>query len=115
ICKTVHLLKEDPHKAARQWWDTFSIDLQQWMLACSGGRFKGTSMGNVVSLAKKHGLNPPDYTSSGASIRELYPEGKTKEIEYHLIQDLKIIRWLHLKGAREVVKLSSNKPNFFDS
>ncbi len=114
ICKSVELLGMEPRKAARQWWDPLSSDLQQQVLTINNGRFKGTGLGNVVKVAKKHGLNPPEYTESGASIRELYPAKKYDGIEHHLIQDLKIIRWLHLKGLRELARKGIGKRNFFD-
>ena len=114
ICKSVELLGMEPRKAARQWWDPLSSDLQQQVLTINNGRFKGTGLGNVVKVAKKHGMNPPEYTESGASIRELYPAKKYDEIEHHLIQDLKIIRWLHLKGLRELAWKGIGKRNFFD-
>jgi hypothetical protein len=84
ICKSVELLGMEPRKAARQWWDPLSSDLQQQVLTINNGRFKGTGLGNVVRVAKKHGMNPPEYTDSGASIRELYPAKKYDEIEHHL-------------------------------
>ena len=71
--------------------------------------FKGTSLDNVVDVAKRFNLNPPEYTESGYSIRELYPQQKYKEIETHLKQDLKIIRWLDLYGIRRLTELSAMK------
>jgi hypothetical protein len=114
ICKSVELLDIEPRKAARQWWDPLSSDLQQQVLTINNGRFKGTGLGNVVKVAKRNGMNPPEYTESGASIRELYPADKFDEIDHHLIQDLKIIRWLHLAGLRELAWKGIGKRNFFD-
>jgi len=114
ICKSIHHSKSDPNKAGRFWWDPLTIDLQQQILASNWNMFKGTNLGNVVDIAKKLKLNPPEYTEPGSSIRELYPDKKFKEIETHLKRDLKIIRWLDLYGIRHLTEYSAReqKPLF---
>ena len=117
ICKSIHHSKSEPSKVGRFWWEPLTIDLQQQILASNGNMFKGTNLGNVASIAKKLQLNPPDYTESGSSIRELYPEKKFKEIEKHLKQDLKIIRWLDLYGIKRLAAQSVRvkRPLFRDT
>ncbi|MCW4048208.1 MAG: hypothetical protein NWE89_00585 [Candidatus Bathyarchaeota archaeon] len=90
--------------SSKLWYDAFTIDLMQQILAANWNRFKGSGMSNVVSTAIKLGMNPPDYPSSGAQIKGLYETGKFDEIETHLKQDLKIIRWLDLYGVRHLIE-----------
>ena len=109
ICRSISLLESDPNKAGRFWWEPLTIDLQQQILTSNWNMFKGTSLGNVVEVARRHNLNPPEYTESGYSIRDLYPQQKYNEIETHLKQDLKIIRWLDLFGIRRLAEFSAKK------
>ena len=78
--------------------------------------FKGTTLGNVVKIAKQLNLTPPEYHEPGYSMRELYPAKQYKEIEKHLTQDLRIVRWLDLYGLRRLNKESVKlkKPLFRD-
>ena len=114
VSRSVELLEIDPKTAARQWWEPFTIDLQQQVLTISTGRFKGTSLGNVVQVAKKYGLSPPDYTVSGAGVCELYSKHEYEDIERHLVQDLRIVRWLHLKGLYELAVKGVGLRGFFE-
>jgi hypothetical protein len=71
--------------------------------------FKGFSLERIVEVSKKLGLKPPAYSTSGGAIKELYDQGKYKEIEEHLKQDLMIVRWLDLYGAKKLLKIGMRK------
>jgi len=51
-------------------------------------------------------LKPPAYSTNGSEIKDLYDKGKYKEIEEHLKQDLLIVRWLDLYGAKKLIEKS---------
>jgi hypothetical protein len=76
----------------------------QQLLVANWSNFKGAGLSNVVSTAIRLGLNPPDYTTSGAMVKDLYEGGDYEGIETHLRQDLKIIRWLDLYGVRRLTE-----------
>ena len=78
--------------------------------------FKGTSLGNVVKLAKRLNLTPPEYNEPGSLMREMYPAKQYKEIEKHLIQDIRIVRWLDLYGLKQLNEyyVKERKPLFHD-
>lgn len=98
------------------WYDCYVIDFMQQILLMNGNYFGGASLENVVRVSNQLGLDPPYYASSGASIKVLRDEGRFDEIEEHLKQDLNIVRWLDLKGARRLMDTSvrENKPLFQD-
>ena len=116
ICRSTKYSKNDPSIQGRLWWDPLSIDLQQQILVLNNNMFKGTTLGNVVKIAKQLNLTPPEYHEPGYSMRELYPAKQYKEIEKHLTQDLRIVRWLDLYGLRRLNKESVKlkKPLFRD-
>jgi hypothetical protein len=88
------------------WNDCFTIDYFQQLLAANRNLFKGTTLGKIVEVSKKLGLNPPPYSTSGSAVKELYDQGMYKEIEEHLKQDLMIVRWLDLFGAKRLIERS---------
>ena len=98
VCKSQTNVNRDLNRLSKMWYDCFAIDLMQQILLLNGNLFRGTSLGNVVSVSNKLSLDPPEYTSSGASIKELYDARRYKEIEEHLVQDLNILRWLAALG-----------------
>jgi len=116
VCKSIQDAPSNSNRLSKMWYDCFIIDFMQQILLMNGNYFRGTGLGNVVSVSKQIGLNPPNYTSSGASIKGLYDEGNYKEIEGHLVQDLNIIRWLDLYGSRRLMEISvhENRPLFRD-
>ncbi|MHA1973977.1 MAG: hypothetical protein ACTSW1_13345 [Candidatus Hodarchaeales archaeon] len=116
ICKSMKYTNNDPSIQGRLWWDPLSIDLQQQVLVLNNNMFKGTTLGNVVQKAKQLKLNPPEYHEPGYAMRELYPSKQYKEIEKHLIQDLRIVRWLDLFGLKRLNEESVRiqKPLFRD-
>jgi len=89
---------------SKMWHDCFAIDLMQQLLVANWNSFKGAGLSNVVSTAIRLGLNPPDYTTSGAMVKDLYEGGDYEGIETHLRQDLRIIRWLDLYGVRRLTE-----------
>ena len=91
---------------SKMWHDCFAVDLMQQLLVANWGSFKGAGLGNVVSTAIRLGLNPPDYPTSGAMVKDLYEAGDHAGIEDHLRQDLRIIRWLDLYGVRRLTEQS---------
>lgn len=91
---------------SKMWHDCFAIDLMQQLLVANWSRFKGAGMSNIVSTAIRLGLNPPDYPTSGAMVKDLYESGDYEGIEAHLRQDLRIIRWLDLYGVRRLTEQS---------
>jgi hypothetical protein len=88
------------------WNDCFTIDYFQQLLVANRNFFKGMTLGKIVEVSEKLGLNPPAYSTSGSAVKELYDQGKHKEIEKHLKQDLLIVRWLDLYGAKRLVERS---------
>ncbi len=91
---------------SKMWYDCFAVDLMQQLLVANMGSFKGAGLSNVVSTAIRLGLNPPDYPTSGAKIKDLYEGGNYEEITAHLRQNLRIIRWLDLYGVRRLTEQS---------
>jgi len=78
---------------SKMWHDCFAVDLMQQLLVANMGSFKGAGLSNVVSTAIRLGLNPPDYPTSGARVKDLYEAGDYGGIEAHLRQNLRIVRW----------------------
>ncbi len=91
---------------SKMWHDCFAVDLMQQLLVANMGSFKGAGLSNVVSTAIRLGLNPPDYPTSGARVKDLYEAGDYGGIEAHLRQNLRIVRWLHLYGVRRLTEQS---------
>ncbi len=60
---------------SKMWHDCFAVDLMQQLLVANMGGFKGAGLSNVVSTAIRLGLNPPDYPTSGATVKDLYEDG----------------------------------------
>jgi len=77
---------------SKMWHDCFAVDLMQQLLVANMGSFKGAGLSNVVSTAIRLGLNPPDYPTSGARVKDLYEAGDYGGIEAHLRQNLRIVR-----------------------
>ena len=108
----VWTLPKDQHQVgrhdevAKMWNDCFTIDYFQQLLVANRNFFKGMTLGKIVEVSKKLGLKPPAYSTSGSAIKELYDQGKHKEIEKHLKQDLLIVRWLDLYGAKRLLERS---------
>ena len=94
---------------AKMWNDCFTIDYFQQLLTANKNFFKGMSLEKNVEVSKKLGLKSPVYSTSGSEIKELYDRGMYKEIEKHLKQDLQVIRWLDLYGAKRVIETSVRK------
>ena len=116
ICKSLQDTQSNLDRLSKMWYDCFAIDFMQQILIMNRNYFRGTSLGNVVSISKQLGLDPPEYISSGASIKDLYDDFKYDEIEKHLIQDLNVIRWLDLYGSGRLMEISvhENRPLFRD-
>jgi len=116
VCKSLQGAQSDSNKLSKMWYDCYVIDFMQQILLMNGNLFRGTSLENVVRVSSQLGLDPPRYASSGASIKELHDEDRFDEIEEHLKQDLNIVRWLDLKGARRLMDISvqENRPLFRD-
>jgi len=91
---------------SKMWYDCFAVDLMQQLLVANMGSFKGAGLSNVVSTAIRLGLNPPDYPTSGARVKDLYEAGDYGGIEAHLRQNLRIVRWLDLYGVRRLTEQS---------
>ncbi len=93
-------------EATKMWHDCFSIDYAQQLLAANGNMFKGATLDNIIAVAGRLGLKPPEHSMDGSSMRELYPEKKYDDIEKHLKEDLIAIRWLDLYGAKKLIERS---------
>jgi hypothetical protein len=91
---------------SKMWHDCFAVDLMQQLLVANMGSFKGAGLSNVVSTAIRLGLNPPDYPTSGAKVKDLYEAEDYEGIEAHLRQNLRIVRWLDLYGVRRLTEQS---------
>ena len=85
---------------------SFTIDYFQQLLAANRNLFKGMTLDKIVEVACKFALKPPAYSTTGHAIKELYGQGRYREIEEHLTQDLKIVRWLDLHGAKRLIEIS---------
>ncbi len=88
------------------WHNTFTIDYFQLLLPANGMQFKELSFPNIVRVSQELGLNPPGIVGQSEDIAGLYENGKLDEITAHMMQDLKIVRWLDLYGAKRLLKLS---------
>ena len=106
LCKCVQYSIDKHDVLTKMWNDCFTIDYFQQLLVANKNFFKGLTLDNVVGVAKKLGLKPPLYSTSGSAIKELYEKGMHKEIEEHLKQDLTIIRWLDLFGTKRLIERS---------
>ena len=106
ICKCVQYQLGNHNEIAKMWNNCFTIDYFQQLLVANKNFFKGFSLDKIVEVSRKLGLKPPSYSTSGSAIKELYDQGKHKEIEKHLKQDLLIVRWLDLYGAKRLLERS---------
>jgi len=93
-------------EVSKMWNDCFTIDYFQQLLVANRNFFKGMTLKKIVEASEKFGLNPPAYNKSGSAIKELFDQGKYREIEGHLKQDLLIVRWLDLYGAKRLIEKS---------
>ena len=106
VCRSLQDAQSKSSRLSKMWYDCFIIDFMQQILLMNGNYFRGTGLGNVVRVSDHFGLDPPEHTLSGASVKDLYDEGRYDEIEEHLMQDLNIIRWLDLCGAIRLMELT---------
>jgi hypothetical protein len=106
ICKAVQYSLERHEIVSKMWNDCFMIDYFQQLLVANGNQFKGLTLENIVNVAKRLNLKPPKYSKPGDAIKELYEAKKFREIEKHLEQDLRIVRWLDLYGAKKLIETS---------
>jgi predicted PolB exonuclease-like 3'-5' exonuclease len=106
ICRCVQYQLANHNEIAKMWNNCFTIDYFQQLLVANKNFFKGFSLDKIVEVSRKLGLKPPSYSTSGSAIKELYDQGKHKEIEKHLKQDLLIVRWLDLYGAKRLLERS---------
>jgi DNA polymerase elongation subunit (family B) len=106
ICRCVQYQLANHNEIAKMWNNCFTIDYFQQLLVANKNFFKGFSLDKIVEVSRKLGLKPPLYSTSGSAIKELYDQGKHKEIEKHLKQDLLIVRWLDLYGAKRLLERS---------
>jgi len=106
ICKCVQYSLEKHDVIAKMWNNCFTIDYFQQLLVANKKYFKGFSLERILKVSKKLGLEPPAYSTNGGAIKELYEQGRYKEIEEHLKQDLVIVRWLDLCGAKKLIEKS---------
>mgnify|MGYP001045511679 CR=1 FL=1 len=106
MCKLSHYSLGKHDAIAKMWHDCFTIDYFQQLLIANSNRFKGFTLEKIIDVAKKFNLKPPEYSTSGRDIKELYDQAKYDEIEEHLKQDIRIIRWLDLYGAKRLIERS---------
>ena len=106
ICRCVQYQLGNHNEIAKMWNNCFTIDYFQQLLVANKNFFKGFSLDKIVEVSRKLGLKPPSYSTSGSAIKELYDQGKHKEIEKHLKQDLLIVCWLDLYGAKRLLERS---------
>jgi len=93
-------------EVSKMWNDCFTIDYFQQLLVANRNFFKGMTLERIIEVSEKSGLKPPAYNESGSAIKELFDQGKYKQIEEHLKQDLVIVRWLDLWGAKRLIEKS---------
>jgi len=107
ICRCVQYQLSTHDMVAKMWNDCFTIDYFQQLLVANKNFFKGLTLEKIVEVSKKIGLKPPAYsTTNGSGVKEAFDQGKHKEIEKHLKQDLLIVRWLDLYGAKRLIETS---------
>jgi DNA polymerase elongation subunit (family B) len=106
ICKCAQYGLDKHDQIAKMWNNCFTIDYFQQLLAANKNFFKGLSCGKIMEVSKRLSLKPPPYRTSGSEIRDLYDQGKFKEIEEHLKNDLVIVRWMDLYGAKRLIETS---------
>lgn len=106
ICRCVQYQLGKHDEIAKMWNNYFTIDYFQQLLVANKNFFKGFSLDKIVEVSKKLGLNPPSYSTSGSAVKEFYDQGRHEEIEDHLKQDLMIVRWLDLYGAKRLIETS---------
>lgn len=114
LCKYVEYSLNDYDVVAKVWNDCFIIDYFQQLLIANKNYFKGLSLEKIYEVSKNLGLKPPVYNTNGSVIKELYEQRKYTEIEEHLKQDLRMVRWLDLYGAKRLIEKSikEQKPLF---
>ena len=105
ICRCVQNSLGKPDEVAKMWNNCFTIDYFQQLLMANKNYFKGFCLERIVGVSEKLGLKPPAYSTNGSEIKELYDKGNYKEIEEHLKQDLMIVRWLDLYGAKRLLEI----------
>jgi len=106
ICRSVQCQLDRHDEIAKMWNNCFTIDYFQQLLTANRNFFGGFSLSKIMEVSKRLGLEPPKHSTSGSAIKELYDQGKYKEIEEHLKQDLMIVRWLDLYGAKRLIETS---------
>jgi len=106
ICRCVQYSLDKHDVIAKMWNESFTIDYFQQLLVANKNFFKGLTFEKIVEVSKRLGLKPPPYRTGGIAVKELYDQGKYKDIEEHLKQDLMIIRWLDLFGAKRLIEKS---------
>ena len=106
LCKSNQYSLDKHEVITKMWNDCFTIDYFQQLLVANRNRFKGLKLSRIVEVANRFALNPPVHKTTGSDIKELYEQGKYKEIEEHLTQDLQIVRWLDLYGAKRLIEIS---------
>lgn len=106
ICRCVQNSLGKPDEVAKMWNNCFTIDYFQQLLTANKNYFKGFSLEKILEVSKSLGLKPPVYSTSGGAIKDLYDQGRYKEIKEHLKQDLLIVRWLDLYGAKKLIEKS---------
>jgi len=109
VCRYVQCSISKHDEVAKMWNDCFTIDYFQQLLTANRNFFKGMTLEKIVEVSKELELKPPAYRTSGSEVKELYDQGLYKEIEKHLKQDLQIIRWLDLYGAKRLIETSVRK------
>lgn len=106
ICKAVQYALGKHEVFSKMWNDCFTIDYFQQLLVANENQFKGLTLENIVEVSKRLNLKPPKYNKPGSAVKELYEAKKFREIEKHLEQDIRIVRWLDLYGAKKLIEKS---------
>lgn len=116
LCKSTKYSLGRLEALSKMWNDCFSIDYFQQLLTANGNLFKGLKLENVVRVADSFNLKPPPCDVRGRAVKDLYDQRKWKEIEKHNEQDLNVIRWLDLYGAKRLIKMSVEReqPLFYE-
>jgi len=106
LCKSLQYSLGKQEVLSKMWNDCFTIDYFQQLLTANRNLFKGLKLENVVQVADSFNLKPPPCSIGGRAVKDLYEQRKWKEIEKHNEQDLNVIRWLDLYGAKRLIKIS---------
>ncbi len=89
--------------------NTYTLDYFQQLLPANNNLFKGMTLPTIVRVSRELGLNPPESFAQSGDIKEFYESKRYDDIVNHMMQDIKIVRWLDLFGAKRLLRSSLDR------